>query len=57
MLITTGFVMPCAINKGVYYAVAPNQARSARFYSRDFEEKMEVSLDEIGPVTAGKIMY
>lgn len=44
-----GFVMPCAINKGVYYAVAPNQARSARFYSRDFEEKMEVSLDEIGP--------
>lgn len=44
-----GFVMPCAINKGVYYAVAPNNTNIARFYSRDFDEKIEVDLDKIGP--------
>lgn len=44
-----GFVMPCAINKGIYYAVAPNETNKVRFFSRDFQEKYEVDLDKIGP--------
>lgn len=44
-----GFVIPCAINKGIYYAVAPNNSNMIRFYSRDYEEKHEVELDKIVP--------
>lgn len=44
-----GYVLPCAINKGIYFAVAPNNTNTARFYSRDFEEKYEVDLNRIAP--------
>jgi galactokinase len=44
-----GYVLPCAINKGIYFAVAANNSNTARFYSRDFDEKYEVDLHKIGP--------
>lgn len=45
----SGFVMPSAINKGIYFAVGANNLNKARFYSRDFDEKFEVDLQHVGP--------
>lgn len=42
-----GFVMPAAINKGVYYAVAANQSDTINFYSVDFDEDYSVALKDI----------
>ncbi len=42
-----GFVMPAAINKGVYYAVAPNQTDTINFYSVDFDEDYPVALKDV----------
>ncbi len=33
-----GYVMPAAINMGVYYAIAPNSTATINFYSIDFDE-------------------
>lgn len=44
-----GFVMPCAINKGIYFAIAVNDKDTVNFYSRDYDEMLEVSLNKIGP--------
>ncbi|TDH23049.1 galactokinase [Segetibacter sp. 3557_3] len=45
-----GFVLPAAIDKGIWYAVAPNGTNSARFYSVDLDEHLEISLDNIHPI-------
>lgn len=42
-----GFVMPCAIDKGIYFAVAINHTNTARLYSRDYEEILEVDMDKV----------
>lgn len=42
-----GFVLPAAIDKGIYFAVAPNGTGTARFYAADFGEDAEVDLDRI----------
>src|SRR6188472_3036780 len=42
-----GFVMPAAIDKGVYFAIAPNNTNSANFYATDFDDTLEVSLNDI----------
>ncbi|HNU86697.1 MAG TPA: galactokinase [Ferruginibacter sp.] len=42
-----GFVMPAAINKGVYYAVAANQSDTINFYSVDFDEDYSVALKDV----------
>ena len=42
-----GFVMPAAINKGVYYALAPNNSDALNFYAYDFEEEYHTTLSEI----------
>ncbi len=34
----SGYVMPAAISKGIYYAIAPNNSNSINFYSLDFNE-------------------
>lgn len=34
----SGYVMPAAISKGIYYAVAPNNTNNINFYSLDFNE-------------------
>ncbi|MCO5286215.1 MAG: galactokinase [Chitinophagaceae bacterium] len=43
-----GFVMPCAINKGMYFAIAENGTDTIHFYSRDYDEKYETPLNKIG---------
>lgn len=44
-----GYVMPAAIDKGLWFAVAPNHTSYARCFSYDMNEGMEVSLAEIKP--------
>lgn len=42
-----GFVMPAAIDKGVYYAVAPNNSNTLNFYSVDFNESLSIDIADI----------
>jgi galactokinase len=42
-----GFVMPAAINKGVYYAIAENGTNDIHFYAADFEEWFSININEI----------
>ena len=42
-----GFVMPAAIDKGVYYAVAENDTDTIHFYSIDFTEKFSINIADI----------
>ena len=42
-----GFVMPAAINKGIWYAVAPNTTNFASFYSTDLHETLSIELTNI----------
>ena len=38
-----GFVMPAAINKGIYYAVAENNSDEINFYAVDFKEALTIN--------------
>ncbi len=49
-----GFVMPAAVDKGVWYAVAPNNSDTINFYSYDLEEDFSISLFEIKPIEGWK---
>jgi len=42
-----GFVMPAAINKGVYYALSPNGTKTLHFYALDFGEELHMNLSDI----------
>ncbi|MEO5891394.1 MAG: galactokinase [Ferruginibacter sp.] len=42
-----GFVMPAAINKGVYYAISENQTEEIHFYAVDFDEHYSINIQEI----------
>ncbi|MDB5191522.1 MAG: galactokinase [Segetibacter sp.] len=42
-----GFVMPGAIDKGIWYAVAPNNSNNINFYSYDTQENYSTSRFEI----------
>ncbi|RDC65363.1 galactokinase [Adhaeribacter pallidiroseus] len=42
-----GFVLPAAINKEVYFAVAPNNTNSFRAYAFDLHEQAEFRLSEV----------
>ena len=42
-----GFVMPAAIDKGIYYAVAANHSNDIHFYAVDFNEKFSVNISAI----------
>lgn len=42
-----GFVMPAAIDKGVYYAVAPNDSDTLNFYALDFDESLSVKVEDV----------
>jgi galactokinase len=44
-----GYVMPAAIDKGVWYAVAPNNSGSINCFSYDMNETLAVSYDNIQP--------
>ncbi len=45
-----GFVLPAAIDKGIWYAVGPNGTNTAKFYSVDLDEHLEIGLDNIHPI-------
>ena len=49
-----GFVMPAAINKGVYYAIAENGSNDINFYSVDFDEHLSIGIDEIKKMSGWK---
>ncbi len=42
-----GFVMPAAIDKGIYYAIAKNQSHEVNFYAADYKEKLCVNIGNI----------
>lgn len=52
-----GFVLPAAINKEVYFAVAPNNTNVFRAYAFDLHEQAEFSLQEIKKSDIGWANY
>ncbi len=42
-----GFVMPCAIDQGIYYAIALNNSEVLNFYSVDFNEALDIKIADI----------
>jgi len=46
-----GFVMPGAIDKGIWYAVAPNDSNNIHVYSVDMDEELKISLNDIHRIT------
>jgi galactokinase len=42
-----GYVMPAAINKGIYYAVAANATYVINFYAADFNESLAINISDI----------
>lgn len=45
-----GFVMPAAVDKGIWYAVAPNNTETLNFHSYDQQEDYSVSLYDVRPM-------
>jgi len=45
-----GFVLPAAIDKKIYIAIAKNEDRQLRVVANQFNEKKEVGLDSLKPV-------
>jgi galactokinase len=52
-----GFVLPMAINYGVWIALRPRPDRQVVHYSLDFAETKRFSLDELAPEQAGWLEY
>ncbi|MGJ1194911.1 galactokinase [Sphingobacterium spiritivorum] len=48
-----GFVLPAAINKAVYVAVAPRQDNEICLYAADFREMFQVSAADLQPAEKG----
>jgi galactokinase len=42
-----GYVMPAAINKGIYYAVAANATATINFLAADFNESLSINISDI----------
>ena len=42
-----GYVMPAAINKGIYFAIALNNTNTANFFSFNMSDSFSISLDTI----------
>ena len=42
-----GFVMPAAIDKGIYFAIAPNTTDTINFVSVDLNEKFSININSI----------
>lgn len=45
-----GFVMPAAVDKGIWFAVAPNATDTVNFYSADLQQSYSTPLSSIAPV-------
>ncbi|RMG17214.1 MAG: galactokinase [Bacteroidetes bacterium] len=48
-----GFVLPAAVDKALYFALAPNGRRRMRLYAHDLQQDFEVALDELQPLEGG----
>jgi galactokinase len=42
-----GFVMPAAINKGIFYALAPNGSSKLNFIAVDFNESLSIEIKDV----------
>jgi len=42
-----GFVMPAAIDKGIYFAISLNNTEKINFYSIDFDESISIKISEV----------
>jgi galactokinase len=49
-----GFVMPAAIDKGIWFAIAPNNTNAANFVSTDLDEIYSVQLDNVSKADGWK---
>lgn len=49
-----GFVMPAAVDKGIWYAVAANNTQTINFHSHDLEEDLSIDLNDIRPIKGWK---
>src|SRR5450432_3511255 len=49
-----GFVMPAAVDKGIYYAIALNDTDEINFYSIDFDETLSLKISEIKKMSGWK---
>lgn len=49
-----GFVMPCAIDKGVYYAIALNNTDEINFHSIDFNDKLSIRIKDVKKLNGWK---
>lgn len=50
-----GFVMPAAIDKGIWYAIAPNNTDTAHFFAVDINEELTIKLNDIHPIKGWQI--
>jgi galactokinase len=50
-----GFVMPAAIDKGIWFAVAPNNTDTANFYTVDLDEELSIKIADVHPIEGWKI--
>jgi galactokinase len=49
-----GFVMPAAIDKGIFFAISLNNSEKINCYSIDFDESISVPLSEVRKMTGWK---
>ena len=49
-----GFVMPAAIDKGVYYAIALNNTDEMHFYAIDFNENLSIKISDVKKMSGWK---
>jgi galactokinase len=49
-----GFVLPAAINKGIWFAIAPNNTNTANFVAADINEQFSTELTEIKNIEGWK---
>ena len=49
-----GFVMPAAIDKGIYYAIGLNNSDELNFFSIDFDEALTIKIADIKKLTSWK---
>ncbi|WP_210463547.1 galactokinase [Rufibacter roseolus] len=52
-----GFVLPAAIDKELYFAIAPNGTTSMRAYSFDLHEKSTFNLEQVAPTQTAWANY
>ncbi len=49
-----GFVMPAAIDKGIFFAVAPNNTNTVNIYSAEMHEELHIALHDIHKIDGWK---